>query len=79
MTGKEEFEIDTFAGLIEDTRDFLVMNKLTTLADLSRFKNKWLEAELGDEQEKILMDRVKEFEEEMSKRDSFDDLANKLS
>ena len=78
MTGDEEYEIDTFEGLIEDTRDFLVMNKLTTLADLSRFKNKWLEAELGDEQEKILSDRVEKFDAEMAERDSFDDLATKL-
>ncbi|MCB9813334.1 MAG: transcription termination/antitermination protein NusA [Pseudomonadales bacterium] len=69
-TGKEEYEIDTFEGLIDDTREFLVMNKLTTLADLSRFKNKWLEAELGDEQEKILADRVEKFEAEMAQKDS---------
>jgi len=78
MTGDEEYEIDTFEGLIEDTRDFLVQNKLTTLADLSRFKNKWLEAELGENQEKILSDRVEKFEAEMAQRDSFDDLATKL-
>jgi transcription termination/antitermination protein NusA len=78
MTGKEEHEIDTFEGLIEDTRDFLVMNKLTTLADLSRFKNKWLEAELGDEQEKILRDRVEQFDKEMSERDSFDKLSERV-
>lgn len=70
VTGEEEYEIDTFKGLIEDTRDFLVENKLTTIADLSRFKHKWIEAELGEDQEKILSDRVEIFEEEMSKRDS---------
>lgn len=69
-TGEEEYEIDTFEGLIEDTRDFLVMNKLTTLADLSRFKNKWLEAELGEEQEKILSERVEKFEAEMAENES---------
>jgi len=78
MTGEEEYEIDTFEGLIEDTRDFLVMNKLTTLADLSRFKNKWIEAELGGEQEKILNDRVEKFDKEMAERDSFDKLSERL-
>lgn len=70
VTGEEEYEIDTFKGLIEDTRDFLVENKLTTVADLSRFKHKWLEAELGEDQEKILSDRVEIFEKEMAQRDS---------
>ncbi|MBP7842863.1 transcription termination/antitermination protein NusA [Candidatus Woesebacteria bacterium] len=80
VTGKEEYEIDTFAGLEEDTRDFLVENKLTTLGDLSRFKNKWLEAELGADQEKILSERVEVFEKEMSERDprDFRDATNLL-
>ncbi len=70
VTGEEEYEIDTFKGLLEDTRDFLVENKLTTVADLSRFKNKWLEAELGEDQEKILNEKVEAFEKEMSEKDS---------
>ncbi len=78
MTGSEEYEIDTFEGLLEDTRDFLVDNKLTTLADLSRFKHKWLEAELGEEQEGILSEKVKEFDEEMAKRDEFNKLSERV-
>ena len=70
VTGEEEYEIDTFEGLIEDTRNFLVENKLTTIADISRFKHKWIDAELGDEQNKILEDRVETFEKEMSERES---------
>lgn len=70
VTGEEEYEIDTFKGLSEDTREFLVENKLTTVADLSRFKNKWLEAELGEDQEKVLNEKVAAFELEMSQRDT---------
>ena len=70
VTGEEEYEIDTFKGLSADTREFLVENKLTTVADLSRFKNKWVEAELGADQDQILNERVTAFELEMSQRDS---------
>lgn len=70
VTGKEEYEIDTFKGISEDTRDFLIENKLTTVADLSRFKHKWQEAELGEDQESILAKRVETFEAEMAERDS---------
>jgi N utilization substance protein A len=70
VTGKEEYEIDTFKGIIEDTRNYLIENKLTTVADLSRFKNKWMEAELGAEQEGILTEKVEAFEAEMADRDS---------
>jgi transcription termination/antitermination protein NusA len=70
VTGKEEYEIDTFKGINPETREYLVENKLTTVADLSRFKDKWVEAELGEDQEKILMERVEVFETEMSQRDS---------
>jgi len=70
VTGEEEYEIDTFKGIIEDTRDFLVENKLTTVADLSRFKNKWIEAELGEDQEAILREKVDAFEKEMAEKDT---------
>lgn len=65
VTGKEEYEIDTFEGLTEDTRNFLVNNKFTTLADLSRFKHKWVE-EVDADQKDILMARVEKFETEMN-------------
>lgn len=70
VTGEEEYEIDTYKGLLQDTRDFLVENKLTTVADLSRFKNKWLEAELGEDQEKVLSEKVEAFEAEMAEKES---------
>ncbi|MCA9368887.1 MAG: transcription termination/antitermination protein NusA [Pseudomonadales bacterium] len=76
VTGEEEYEIDTFDGLSEEARTFLVDNKLTTLGDLVRFKNKWVESEdLEEDQRGILMKLVEEFEardEEVSllKRDN---------
>lgn len=70
VTGEEEYEIDTFKGLSEDARAYLVENKLTTLGDLARFKNKWMEAELGADQEKLLLERVEAFEAEMAQRDT---------
>lgn len=70
VTGEEEYEIDTFKGLSEDARAYLVENKLTTLGDLARFKNKWMEAELGEDQEKLLLERVEAFEAEMAQRDT---------
>ena len=63
VTGTEEYEIDTFEGLTPDSRAFLVDNKLTTLGDLARFKNKWVEsAELTEEQVALLLPLVEEYE-----------------
>lgn len=63
VTGKEEYEIDTFEGLTEESRAFLVDNKLTTLGDLARFRNKWVESEeLEAEQKEMLTKLVEEFE-----------------
>ena len=77
VTGKEEYEIDTFDNITPETRTFLVDNKLTTVGDLSRFKNKWVEStELEEDQIALLMARVEEYEandEEISllKRNNF--------
>ncbi len=58
-TGKEEYEIDTFVGLTEETRSILIEHKLTTLNDLIRFEEKWLAMEdLADEQKEILRKKV---------------------
>ncbi len=63
VTGKEEYEIDTFKGLTQEARAFLVDNKLTTLGDLARFKNKWVEnEELEADQQEMLTKLVAEFE-----------------
>lgn len=67
-TGEEEYEIDTFEGLSDETREYLVEYKLTTLTDLARFTNKWVEAEEIPEAEKaLLQERVDKFEADMAK------------
>jgi len=67
VTGEEEYEIDTFTGLLPETRAKLIQFKLTTLNDLSRFKIKWQEfAEITDEQKKLLIEKVEAFEKELT-------------
>lgn len=69
VTGEEEYEIDTFEGLEEETRDKLVQFKLTTLGDLSRFKHKWQGFEdISEEQKALLQEKVDAFEAEFEKR-----------
>ncbi len=71
VTGEEEHEIDTFKGLDKDVRTILVQNKLTTLGDLSRFKNRWLDMpEMSEDQKKLLLEKVTVFEKEMAERDA---------
>jgi len=63
VTGEEEHEIDTFEGLEAETREKLVQFKLTTLADLFRFKAKWQDFEdISDSQKELLAGKVEEFE-----------------
>lgn len=63
VTGKEEYEIDTFEGIEPATRTMLIENKLTTVSDLSRFRDKWMGAkELTMEQKELLMQRVEAFD-----------------
>lgn len=63
VTGKEEHEIDTFEGIAPETRTMLIENKLTTVSDLSRFRDKWMGAkELSMEQKEMLMKRVEDFD-----------------
>ncbi len=70
VTGQEEHEIDTFEGLTPDVREVLIQNKLTTLGDLSRFKNRWSAMdEIPAEQKDMLMTRVIQFEKEMAERE----------
>lgn len=65
VTGQEEYEIDTFEGISDETREFLVYHKLTTGADLTRFKNKWQDNEkVTPEQAEILQKIVEKFEKE---------------
>lgn len=79
MTGDEEYEIDTYKGLSDETREILVQYKLTTVGDLARFKDKWQDMEgLEEAQKELLQKKVAEFEKEMSARESelpkFEDL-----
>ena len=67
VTGNEEYEIDTFEGLTADTREILIQYKLTTLSDIVRFRDKWVDMqEIADEQRKLLLDKVTEYLEEES-------------
>ena len=60
-TGAEEYEIDTFEGISEEAREYLIQNKLTTTNDLDRFADKWLAAkELEQDQKDMLFKRVEE-------------------
>lgn len=61
VTGKEDYEIDTFEGLTAESREILVQHKLTTMSDLIRFREKWQSmAELADEQKALLQTKVDE-------------------
>lgn len=69
VTGDEEYEIDTFDGIETETREKLIQFKLTTLGDLSRFKEKWLNFEdISDTQKEMLTGRVEVFEKEEEQR-----------
>jgi N utilization substance protein A len=65
VTGDEEYEIDTFTGIEAETREFLISRKLTTRADLARFRNKWQEDDrISDQQKELLAEKVDELEAE---------------
>lgn len=67
VTGEEEYEIDTF-GISADTREILIQYKLTTLNDLVRFRDKWVDMEeIADSDRQILLDRVAEYLKEEEK------------
>jgi hypothetical protein len=61
VTGKEEYEIDTF-GITDDTREILIQYKLTTLNDLVRFRDKWEDMEeIAESVRLILLNKVSEY------------------
>lgn len=69
VTGQEEYEIDTFEGLTAEAREKLIQFKLTTIADLARFKDKWQNFDdLAEDQKTMLAKRVEIFEQEEAKR-----------
>lgn len=69
VTGDEEYEIDTLGEFSEETRNFLVEHKLTTLGDLLRFRHKWEEnEEISPEEKALISKKVAEFEVEEEER-----------
>lgn len=66
VTGKEEYEIDTFKDLDLEARELLVEHKLTTLGDLERFEDKWQAFDITDEQKKLLAAKVVEYKKELA-------------
>lgn len=71
VTGKEEYEIDTFEGLTPEAREKLVQFKLTTIGDLARFRDKWQNFEdLAQDQKDLLAQRVEKFEQEEAAREA---------
>ncbi|MGD9129664.1 MAG: transcription termination factor NusA [Candidatus Woesebacteria bacterium] len=72
VTGDEQYEIDTFEDLTDEAREILIQHKLTTLEDLSRFKDKWLGLkDLAKDQQELLLKKVEEYEkEEETKKDA---------
>ncbi len=79
VTGQEQYEIDTYEGLTEETKEFLVQYKLTTMADLIRFKDKWIQAKNIEFSQKELLDKlIKDYQEEqIRKRQEFAQAAQK--
>ncbi|MBU1966818.1 transcription termination factor NusA [Patescibacteria group bacterium] len=71
VTGDEEYEIDTYEGLTKEAREQLVGYKLTTIGDLSRFKDKWQAMEeLADDQKELIQKRVDEYELELAAQEA---------
>ncbi len=65
VTGDEEYEIDTLEGLEDETRQLLITFKLTTVADLARFRDKWQGFDdITDAQKKLLAGAVEVFDKE---------------
>jgi N utilization substance protein A len=70
VTGQEEYEIDTFEGMTPEVREYLIQNKLTTMSDLSRFKDRWSTAEVVPQSMKdSLTEKVTQFDKEMAERE----------
>lgn len=70
VTGEEEYEIDTYEGLSPEAREVLIQNKLTTLNDLVRFRDKWNAMEdLAEDQKEMLMKRVEQDIKDQAERE----------
>lgn len=62
-TGKEEYEIDTIAGLDDETRELLIMNKLTTFDDMINLDKKYSQLEISDEARSLLNQAILKYKE----------------
>jgi N utilization substance protein A len=68
-TGEEEYEIDSWEGITEETREFLINYKLTTVKDLERFQDKWIQTdEIPYEQKEMIDQKVKEYQRDLADR-----------
>jgi N utilization substance protein A len=68
-TGEEEYEIDSWEGITEETREFLINYKLTTVKDLERFQDKWIQTdEIPYEQKEMIDQKVKEYQQDLADR-----------
>lgn len=71
VTGEEEYEIDSYEGITPEIRAILIQNKLTTVADLARFRDRWLAMEeIPQSFKDALLERVNVFDKEMADRDA---------
>jgi transcription termination/antitermination protein NusA len=77
-TGEEDYEIDTFKKLSEEVRQILIEHKLTTLNDLSRFREKLEKLEIDDDQKKLLLKKIEEFDEEERTRELENRITRKI-
>ncbi len=74
VTGEEEYEIDTWEELSEETREFLVQHKLTTIYDLERFQDKWISEETIPYEEKEAIDkRISDYQAQQAEKDQESD------
>lgn len=77
-TGEEEYEIDTIKGITDETRQKLITFKLTTVADLHRFSEKWHSFDdIEDDQKALLDTAVAAFEKEEQERQAAREAATK--
>jgi N utilization substance protein A len=67
--GEIEGEATGEEGITEETREFLINYKLTTVKDLERFQDKWIQTdEIPYEQKEIIDQKVKDYQQELADR-----------
>ena len=70
VTGEEEYEVDqAIKDLTQETREILIQNRLTTLDDLDRRQDRWMEfKDIPDDQKQLLQQALKNRRETDLKR-----------